>query len=38
MNIAVIGEDEFTLGFRLAGVRAVQFKIESDIDTLLRDE
>jgi len=38
MNIAVIGEDEFTLGFRLAGVRAVQFKTESDIDAVLRDE
>lgn len=38
MQLAALGGSEFTLGFRLAGIRKVMdFKGEQDIDTLMRD-
>jgi len=39
MDIAVIGEDEFTLGFRLTGIRNVSvMKSESDMVNLLSNK
>lgn len=38
MELAALGRSEFTLGFRLAGIRKVMdFKSEQDIDTLMRN-
>ena len=39
LDIAVIGEDEFTLGFRLAGLqRVIHYHNDNDMNTLLRDD
>ena len=38
MELAVIGKSEFTLGFRLAGIKkVVEFKKEEDIIGMLND-
>ncbi len=39
MELAVIGDDAFNLGFRLAGIRnARTYRSESDLLTVMRDE
>lgn len=39
MELAIIGKSEFTLGFRLAGIkRVVEFKTEEDVVGMLNDD
>jgi len=37
-SVVAIGDDEFIMGFRLAGLQSIHYRAEEDMMTLLRDQ